>query len=139
MRNGLYVRDKPNNRMRWTVNYVDPEPPDFERPLREVEEPSIAPVGDDALAAKELVERALARIPVRCERILRARYGIGAQFQTLRGLAEAFRVTPERVRQIEAKAMRAMIRKIRRPLPVPPPVGRLHRRVASAGMTDGIC
>jgi RNA polymerase primary sigma factor len=59
------------------------------------------------------VERALAMLSPKEREILRLRFGIGADGEhTLEEVGERFRVTRERIRQIEAKALR----KLRHPL-----------------------
>ncbi len=71
---------------------------------------------NDALLSQDLrgqVERALAMLSPKEREILRLRFGIGADGEhTLEEVGERFRVTRERIRQIEAKALR----KLRHPL-----------------------
>jgi RNA polymerase primary sigma factor len=71
---------------------------------------------NEALLTQDLeaqVERALAMLSPKEREILRLRFGIGADGEhTLEEVGERFRVTRERIRQIEAKALR----KLRHPL-----------------------
>src|SRR5204862_2652078 len=66
----------------------------------------------DSLAAGDVVDqagRALARLDAREERILRLRFGIGvAREQTLAEIGRQFSLTRERIRQIEAKALKKL-------------------------------
>jgi RNA polymerase primary sigma factor len=71
---------------------------------------------NDSLLSRDLelqVERALATLSPKEREILRLRFGIGAVSEhTLEEVGERFAVTRERIRQIEAKALR----KLRHPL-----------------------
>jgi len=71
---------------------------------------------NESLLTRDLevqVERALAMLSPKEREILRLRFGIGAAGEhTLEEVGERFRVTRERIRQIEAKALR----KLRHPL-----------------------
>jgi RNA polymerase primary sigma factor len=71
---------------------------------------------DEPLLSREMatrVERALATLSDKEGEILRLRFGIGTDREhTLEEIGERFSVTRERIRQIEAKALR----KLRRPL-----------------------
>ena len=71
---------------------------------------------NDSLLGRDLevqVERALATLPPKEREILRLRFGIGAASEhTLEEVGQRFAVTRERIRQIEAKALR----KLRHPL-----------------------
>ncbi|KRT75152.1 MAG: RpoD family RNA polymerase sigma factor, RNA polymerase primary sigma factor [Candidatus Rokubacteria bacterium CSP1-6] len=71
---------------------------------------------NESLLTRDLevqVERALAMLSPKEREILRLRFGIGADGEhTLEEVGERFRVTRERIRQIEAKALR----KLRHPL-----------------------
>ncbi|MBI2153071.1 MAG: sigma-70 family RNA polymerase sigma factor [Candidatus Rokubacteria bacterium] len=71
---------------------------------------------NESLLSRDLglqVERALATLSPKEQEILRLRFGIGADGEhTLEEVGERFRVTRERIRQIEAKALR----KLRHPL-----------------------
>ncbi len=51
---------------------------------------------------------ALATLTAREERVLRMRFGIGTKEHTLEEVGQAFNVTRERIRQIEAKALRKL-------------------------------
>lgn len=53
---------------------------------------------------------ALATLTAREERVLRMRFGIGTKEHTLEEVGQAFNVTRERIRQIEAKALRNLKR-----------------------------
>ena len=53
---------------------------------------------------------ALATLTAREERVLRMRFGIGTKEHTLEEVGQAFNVTRERIRQIEAKALRKLKR-----------------------------
>ena len=61
---------------------------------------------------REMTTRALSSLTPREERVLRMRFGIGThRDHTLEEVGQAFSVTRERIRQIEAKALK----KLRRP------------------------
>jgi RNA polymerase primary sigma factor len=60
---------------------------------------------------RESIMSVLASLTAREERVLRMRFGIGTDERTLEEVGKAFHVTRERIRQIEAKA----IRKIKHP------------------------
>jgi len=74
------------------------------------------PSPNDLLLSRDLeaqVERVLAMLSAKEREILRLRFGIGTDGEhTLEEVGERFRVTRERIRQIEAKALR----KLRHPL-----------------------
>ena len=58
---------------------------------------------------REITTRALAAVTPREERILRMRFGIGMNKEhTLDEVGKQFAITPERIRQIEAKALRKL-------------------------------
>ena len=58
---------------------------------------------------KETVTRVLASLTPREERVLRMRFGIGEHGNhTLEEVGQDFEVTRERIRQIEAKALRKL-------------------------------
>ncbi len=58
---------------------------------------------------KETVTRVLASLTPREERVLRMRFGIGMNTDhTLEEVGQQFSVTRERIRQIEAKALRKL-------------------------------
>ena len=66
---------------------------------------------DDAqkTEAVDLLRGALDTIPARSQEILAMRYGLGGDApSTLAATADAFSVSPERIRQIEAKALRKL-------------------------------
>ncbi len=71
---------------------------------------------NESLLSQDLeiqVERALATLSPKEQEILRLRFGIGSETEhTLEEVGERFKVTRERIRQIEAKALR----KLRHPL-----------------------
>ncbi|MGL4372036.1 MAG: sigma-70 family RNA polymerase sigma factor, partial [Alphaproteobacteria bacterium] len=72
----------------------------------------VAPV-DAAIQSnlKDTTTRVLSSLTAREERVLRMRFGIGTNEHTLEEVGQQFNVTRERIRQIEAKA----IRKLRHP------------------------
>jgi RNA polymerase primary sigma factor len=58
---------------------------------------------------REITSRALALLSAREERVLRMRFGIGMNTDhTLEEVGQQFSVTRERIRQIEAKALRKL-------------------------------
>ena len=58
---------------------------------------------------RETTTRVLASLTPREERVLRMRFGIGMNTDhSLKGASQQFSVTPERIRQIEAKALRKL-------------------------------
>src|SRR6185437_12928800 len=58
---------------------------------------------------RETTTRALASLTAREERVVRMRFGIGTNAaQTLEEVGQQFAVTRERIRQIEAKALRKL-------------------------------
>jgi RNA polymerase primary sigma factor len=59
----------------------------------------------EAAALRKCVAEALSQLTPREERILRMRFGIGMADHTLEQVGNAFGVTRERIRQIEAKAL----------------------------------
>ena len=70
-----------------------------------------SPVADKTLMAESLsteVERALATLTERERDIIKLFFGIGCQEMTLEEIGEKFGLTRERVRQIEAKALRKL-------------------------------
>ena len=70
------------------------------------------PTAEDELSAKELkstITEALSTLTPREERVLRKRFGIGLPTDyTLEEIGKEFSVTTERIRQIEAKALRKL-------------------------------
>ena len=70
-----------------------------------------APIADDAVFVTELkktVTEILLMLTPREERVIRRRFGIGVNDATLKDVAKEFCLIPERIRQIEAKALRKM-------------------------------
>jgi RNA polymerase primary sigma factor len=96
------------------------EPISLETPLGDEEESSLGDFVKDELAPSpvevaiqdnigELTRKALATLASREEQILRMRFGIGQQADcTLEEIGKQFAVTRERIRQIEAKALRKL-------------------------------
>ena len=67
----------------------------------------------EASALSDVISEALAELTPREQRILRMRFGIGGEGDhTLEEVGKVFGVTRERIRQIEAKALR----KLRNPM-----------------------
>ncbi len=70
-----------------------------------------AELPEDNIMHKELglaVNKALGKLSPREETVLRYRFGLGGDEQTLEKIGERFNVTRERIRQIEAKALRKL-------------------------------
>ena len=70
-----------------------------------------APDAEDAAAATELkkvVKEVLLNLTPREERVIRRRFGIGVNDATLENIGQDFSLTRDRIRQIEAKALRKM-------------------------------
>ena len=100
------------------------EPLSLETPVGQDQESTLGdfivdrdlPSPTEELAASDLAEetrRVLTRLTTREEKILRLRFGIGESSpRTLAEIGEAFALTRERIRQIEAKALK----KLRHPL-----------------------
>jgi RNA polymerase primary sigma factor len=84
---------------------------------------ALAPV--DALMSitlREQTRQALAGLTPREEQVLRLRFGVGEPTDyTLEEVGQRFAVTRERIRQIEAKALRKLRRPQRRPPAAPAP------------------
>jgi RNA polymerase primary sigma factor len=58
---------------------------------------------------KEMTERALKTLTPREERVIKMRFGLeNGRDQTLEEVAQAFALTRERIRQIEAEALRKL-------------------------------
>ncbi len=57
---------------------------------------------------RDSTTKALATLPAREERVLRMRFGINKEEKTLEEVGKLFKVTRERIRQIEAKALRKL-------------------------------
>jgi RNA polymerase primary sigma factor len=96
------------------------EPISLETPLGDEEQSSLGDFVEDDLAPSpveaairsnlgELTRKVLATLTPREEQILRMRFGIGQQTDcTLEEVGKLFAVTRERIRQIEAKALRKL-------------------------------
>jgi RNA polymerase primary sigma factor len=118
------------------------QPVSLETPVGEEEDSTLGdfiedthlPSPPEAVMAARLVdqtERALASLTPREEKVLRLRFGVGeTRDLTLEEVGQQFEVTRERIRQIEAKALR----KLRRPNRLP--LGRAAV-VASNGNVNG--
>jgi RNA polymerase primary sigma factor len=96
------------------------EPISLETPVGDEEQSSLGDLIEDQLAPSpvdaairgnlgELTSKVLATLTPREEQILRMRFGIGQKTEcTLEEVGEVFAVTRERIRQIEAKALRKL-------------------------------
>jgi RNA polymerase primary sigma factor len=74
-----------------------------------------------ALSLEEQTRKVLATLTPREEQILRMRFGIGEKTDfTLEEVGQKFAVTRERIRQIEAKALRKLRQPQRAPTLDPP-------------------
>jgi RNA polymerase primary sigma factor len=75
-----------------------------------IEDKSILSPIDSAIQnnLRETTTRVLATLTAREERVLRMRFGIGTNEHTLEEVGQQFKVTRERIRQIEAKALRKL-------------------------------
>jgi RNA polymerase primary sigma factor len=76
------------------------------------DEHSVSPVNAAILSdLRETLSRVLSTLTAREERVLRLRFGIGLNQQehTLEEVGKGFRVTRERIRQIESKALRKLM------------------------------
>jgi RNA polymerase primary sigma factor len=111
----------PLDKLRKVLKLVK-EPISLETPLGDEEESSLGDFVEDQMAPSpveaairgnlgKLMRKVLATLPPREEQILRMRFGIGQTDCTLEEVGKLFAVTRERIRQIEAKALR----KLRRP------------------------
>ena len=70
-----------------------------------------APIADDAVFVTELkrvVTEILLMLTPREERVIRRRFGIGVNDATLENIGQDFSLTRDRIRQIEAKALRKL-------------------------------
>jgi len=56
----------------------------------------------------ESIEDALKTLTKRESKVLKMRFGLGCKIYTLEGVGQQFKVTRERIRQIEAKALRKL-------------------------------
>jgi RNA polymerase primary sigma factor len=104
------------------------QPVSLETPIGEEEDSTLGDFIEDthvprppeavmSVRLKDQTERALASLTPREEKVLRLRFGVGeTRDLTLEEVGQQFDVTRERIRQIEAKALR----KLRRPNRVPP-------------------
>jgi RNA polymerase primary sigma factor len=96
------------------------EPISLETPIGDEEDSSLGDFIQDANAVipvdaaiqanlKEMITRTLSSLTPREERVLRMRFGIGMHTDhTLEEVGQQFSVTRERIRQIEAKALRKL-------------------------------
>jgi RNA polymerase sigma factor (sigma-70 family) len=70
-----------------------------------------APIADDVVFVTELkrvMTKILLSLTPREERVIRRRFGIGVDDATLEEIGQEFSVTRDRIRQIEAKALRKL-------------------------------
>ena len=96
------------------------EPVSLDRPIGEDEDSSLGDFIEDTSAAspsqmaslsmlKEQLQRVLGTLSRREEKVIRLRFGLGdGTPRTLEEVGTIFKVTRERVRQIEAKALRKL-------------------------------
>jgi RNA polymerase primary sigma factor len=81
-------------------------------PLVDLLEDKLTPAPEDSALGRDLgreLDRALASLSPREERVIRMRFGIGEEsHHTLQEIGEAFGLTKQAVRQIEAKALRKL-------------------------------
>jgi len=80
-------------------------------PLSDYIEDHTIPSVLDAVIRDDLrnkISRAISSLCPKEKRIVKVRYGIGEEEQTLESLAQEFGVTRERIRQIEMKAIRKL-------------------------------
>ena len=120
--------DMPPDKVRGVLKVVR-QPVSLETPVGEEEdsvlgdfiEDTHAMAPPDALMSvtlREQTRQALSALTPREEQVLRLRFGVGeATDFTLEEVGQRFAVTRERIRQIEAKALRKLRRPQRRPLP----------------------
>src|SRR5262249_52319081 len=81
---------------------------------KSIDSPSEAVISNNL---KEQIQSVLGTLTSREEKVLRMRFGIGSEYQyqhTLEEGGESFNVTRERIRQIEAKALRKLRHPTRR-------------------------
>ena len=78
--------------------------------LGDLEDSSInSPIDDASIGVKNATDEILASLTVREAKVLRMRFGIGMNNDhTLEEVGKQFDVTRERIRQIEAKALRKL-------------------------------
>ncbi len=116
--------DYPEHKVRKILK-IAKEPISLETPIGEEEDSHLGdfiedkkvPSPSDAILAKNLSEqsrRVLATLTPREEKVLRMRFGIGEKSDhTLEEVGKDFTVTRERIRQIEAKALRKLRHPVR--------------------------
>ena len=116
--------DYPEQKVRKILK-IAKEPISLETPIGEEEDSHLGdfiedkkvPLPSDAILAKNLSEqsrRVLATLTPREEKVLRMRFGIGEKSDhTLEEVGKDFTVTRERIRQIEAKALRKLRHPVR--------------------------
>ena len=116
--------DYPEHKVRKILK-IAKEPISLETPIGEEEDSHLGdfiedkkvPSPSDAIMAKNLSEqsrRVLATLTPREEKVLRMRFGIGEKSDhTLEEVGKDFTVTRERIRQIEAKALRKLRHPVR--------------------------
>jgi len=116
--------DYPEHKVRKILK-IAKEPISLETPIGEEEDSHLGdfiedkkvPSPSDAIVAKNLSEqsrRVLATLTPREEKVLRMRFGIGEKSDhTLEEVGKDFTVTRERIRQIEAKALRKLRHPVR--------------------------
>ena len=94
------------------LSLSSPTGPDDDAQLGDFVEDKTAISADDALIETDLtgqIHKVLATLSPREEKILRMRFGIGEKSErTLEEVGNDFSVTRERIRQIEAKALRKL-------------------------------
>jgi RNA polymerase primary sigma factor len=97
---------------RQPLSLESPAGPEDDAHLGDFVEDKNVIAADDAVIATDLAEqtrKVLATLTPREEKILRMRFGIGEKSEhTLEEVGESFSVTRERIRQIEAKALRKL-------------------------------
>ena len=111
--------EMPPDKIRKVLKIVK-EPVSLETPIGDDEESSLGDFVEDrqsvspadaamALSLEEQTRKVLATLTPREEQILRLRFGIGERSDyTLEEVGQRFQVTRERIRQIEAKALRKL-------------------------------
>ena len=116
--------DYPEHKVRKILK-IAKEPISLETPIGEEEDSHLGdfiedkkvPLPSEAIVAKNLSEqsrRVLATLTPREEKVLRMRFGIGEKSDhTLEEVGKDFTVTRERIRQIEAKALRKLRHPVR--------------------------
>jgi len=111
--------EMPSDKLRKVLKIVK-EPLSLETPIGDDEQSSLGDFVEDrqtpspadvamALSLEEQTRKVLATLTPREEQILRLRFGIGERHDyTLEEVGQRFSVTRERIRQIEAKALRKL-------------------------------